>query len=422
MSLLLSLRTTVQGGSGTILLLTTAFGTPLAVRQPAWLNAPDELAPIAQESDWLPPAPPVIPVQRWLPAVDEDFVAPAVTAALEDAGYLPSVQQPSYRLTLLQGTAAVSAPLGTPSTDDLAPYVLYVTPQPRLPLWLGATDEAVLQPTQVEDDAYLPPIRQPGYQLRLMASSSAVCAPLTAAGNPTDEWHHQRWLPAPAPVTLFGPWSYGVSEDIASILVTEDQWQPRVVQPDFRRVLLSGGMAPNAIYVVGPPIDEHAAALPLVAPFPVTLFGPWSFGVAEDTVPLLQGDEGLWLPPLVTPATWARLVTVQPDELPQFLVLEDAWLPPLVTPAATARLVLTLPDERPFVATIGVDEDYWLASFLPMRHIVRVPVPMLPPWAYEQREQAFGLVIPPVFEGRGQVIPHTLWQRGPHLWVPGFRG
>lgn len=378
---------------------------------PHWLFAPDDVVPVAQESDWLPWVPQAVAPFRWAAPVDEDFVAP-VTAALDDAGYLPTVQQPSYRLTLLQGTAAVSTPLGTPSTDDLAPYVLYVTPQPRLPLWLGATDEAVPQPSMVEDEPYLPLVRAPSYQLRLLASSSAVATPPSLVGNPTDEWHYQQFLPPPAPLVLFGPWSYGVAEDIAQLLVSEDQWQPRVVWPEYRRVLLSGSMAPSAVFAVGIPIDEHQAVVPLVAPASVTLFGPWSYGVAEDTIPLLQGDEGLWLPPLVTPATWARLVLVQPDELPFLYVTEDQWLPPLVQPATTARLVLTLPDERPSLVTLGVTEDYWLASFLPIRHIVRGPVPMLPPWAYEQREQGFGLIVPPSEEGRAVVVPRYLWARG----------
>lgn len=295
-------------------------------------------------------------VQPQPPTLADDFVQEY--KAFDEAPYLPPVFLQSSPLPLAWvDDVIVSTP--TPIVEDEG----WLPPSPWksvAPQSFQDTEERVATPSpMVEDEAYLPSVQQPGIRLSLLVGGDAPNIIFVGVGPPDEDYQHGLVLPRPETTVLFGPWSYGVSEDIGSSVIDEywyttTAWQ---LQP------------PSRVW-----IDDDYPIVPTVT---------------------LTVDDSEWL----APPPQRSVLPLQPsyvdEELTVFGLDEESWLPPLPTPRAWASLVIVDPEQWPTPPLpLHVDDEFWLAQLLQVQLVQPTTLLALPPWLFEVNEQAAKLKEP----------------------------
>lgn len=313
--------------------------------------------PIVEDEGWLPPGPWKIVVPQLFQDTEERVPPPP--PIVEDEGWLPWVRQPSISLSLLVGGDAPNDPAALAPFDDLLLQPL-VWPSTRGWVFLADDEITTPPPPIVEDEPYLPLVRQPGIKLSLIVGGDAPNDAVAIGVSPPDEdYRHGLVLPPPEPTVLFGPWSYGVSDDIGSS-VTDEYWYTttawRSASPS--RVWIDDD------YPIVPTVALTIDETEWLAPPPQKVVLPQQLGYVDEELTVFGLDDESWLPPLPTPRAWAQLVIVDPEQWPT---------PPLPLP---------------------VEDEFWLAQLLQVQLVKPTTLLALPPWLSEMNEQAAKLKEP----------------------------
>lgn len=327
-------------------------------------NADDETpAPLrVEDNEWLAPTPWATSMPRLPVLVHEDWVAPAVVSVVEDDGYLPVIQQPLFRLSLVVGgpAPAVAVPTGPP---DEYHHWAQLLPRPETTVLFGPWSYSAAEDigfVPVDDDLWLP--------IHTAAAWKA------------------RWLP---------PTLYDGDAMVQPVVATEEHWQAPVPWPlAFNRLVL---VEPDEVPTTAAPlgVDEDSFIVsPTLPPFTV-LFGPWSYAVSEDTG-FLAPDDDLWLPRVVWPTAKPSLVWLDDEIICRPIALDEGqWIAPPLPPRAWARVVIEQPDEWPTPPPpLQVEDDCWVTGLTQLQLVQLVMPPALPPWFMEQHEQAADLKKP----------------------------
>lgn len=424
-----------------------------AVRQPLpprlWLFSSDTapsaaLGPYLDDGVWLAPQPWTFAPLPTVWLATEEWVAPAAGSIVDDDAWVPSVvvQINSPRVLLVQPDE-IPFPL---TVDEEQPWLLqrpWPTVQPS-PVAFADDDFKFTAPSPiVEDEGYLPVVRQPSTKLSLVVGGMAPAAAAPAAGTP-DEYHHwAQLLPRPEPTTLFGPWSYAVAEDTGFVAIDDDLfpllhittvWKTSLLRQTLYDddVVVQTGVAteehwqapgpwplvPNRLVLVEPDeiptaaaplaIDEDSFVVSPTLPPLTVLFGPWSYAVSEDTG-FLPPDDDLWLPRVVWPEAKPSFVWLDDEIICRPTALDEGqWFPPPLPPRAWARVVIEQPDEWPTPPPpLQVEDDCWIMGLTRLQLVRLVMPPALPPWFMEQHEQAADLKKPKKPPRDGQIRLHV---------------
>lgn len=403
MSLLLATRTQPNSGCGTILRVAIALGIPTAALQPAWLGADDFAPPPADDGSYLPVVPTAPTPVRQAFSADDDM--PSV--ARDDDYVVPMLVQPSQRAVYLSwGAEDDLASVATPVVEDdgwFAPAPWATSTTPRLPVLIDEEWVAPAAAPIVEDDGYLPIVRQPlPPQLWLFSSDTA---PSAALGPYLDDG---VWL---APL----PWASGplpavwlATDDLptTSTTVVEDEgYQPPSPQPvasPARLIWIADDEIPAPLHVED---SEWQVALSwAVSPIPraVTVDEEW---VAPPGAPIV--DEEPYLPPIFAPVDnrgiphWGY--EQQEEWVPQPPpIVEDEPFVPFVRQLCPPRIHVISAPAAPALAippTGQPDEDYYQSLVLPPPD----PITLFGPWSFASGDDT------------SQMPDEECW-RGPIIW------